>query len=131
MAFAQTTVHGTVVDSQGNLPNALVYIENSGQKVTSDTDGSFVLNNVYDGSYKLVVEYKGYDSVYIPFTVTDKKEVNIGLIKFGAKFKENNLQEVVVTSVYKASQARAITMKKFQHHYGGTFCRCHRETAGP
>lgn len=112
LAFAQTTVHGTVLDSQGNLPNALVYIENSGQKVTSDTDGSFVLNNVYDGSYKLVVEYKGYDSIYIPFTITDKKEVNLGLIKFGAKFKENNLQEVVVTSVYKASQARAITMKK-------------------
>lgn len=112
LAFAQTTVHGTVVDSQGNLPNALVYIENSGQKVTSDTDGSFVLNNVYDGSYKLVVEYKGYDNVYIPFTITDKKEVDLGLIKFGAKFKENNLQEVVVTSVYKASQARAITMKK-------------------
>lgn len=77
LAFAQTTIHGTVVDSQGNLPNALVYIENSGQKVTSDTDGSFVLNNVYDGSYKLVVEYKGYDNVYIPFTITDKKEVDL------------------------------------------------------
>ncbi|WP_232815686.1 TonB-dependent receptor [Chryseobacterium capnotolerans] len=112
LAFAQTSVHGTVVDSQGNLPNALVYIENSSQKVTSSTDGSFILNNVQDGSYKLVIEYKGYDTVYIPFNITDKKEVDLGLVKFGAKLKENSIQEVVVTSVYKASQARAITMKK-------------------
>lgn len=111
-AFAQTSVHGTVVDSQGNLPNALVYIENSSQKVTSNTDGSFVLNNIHDGNYNLVVEYKGYDTVYIPFNVTDKKEVDLGLVKFGARLKENSIQEVVVTSVYKASQARAITMKK-------------------
>lgn len=112
LAFAQTTIHGIVVDSEGNLPNALVYIENTGEKVTSNTDGSFVLNNVYDGTYKLVVEYKGYERLYIPFSVADKKETDLGLIRLGAKPKENSLQEVIVTSVYKASQARAITMKK-------------------
>ncbi|WP_313090656.1 TonB-dependent receptor [Chryseobacterium flavum] len=112
LAFAQTTVHGIVVDNEGNLPNALVYIKDTGEKITSDTDGSFVLNNVHDGKYQLIVEYKGYDSMHIPFLVSDKKEVDLGLIRLGSKPKENNIQEVIVTSVYKASQARAITMKK-------------------
>ncbi|MBV8324951.1 TonB-dependent receptor [Chryseobacterium sp.] len=112
LAFAQTTVHGIVVDPVGNLPNALIYIENTGEKITSGTDGSFILSNVYDGNYKLIIEYKGYESLSIPITVLNKKEVELGLIKLGTKLKENNLQEVIVTSMYKASQARAIAMKK-------------------
>ncbi|MDV7696022.1 TonB-dependent receptor [Chryseobacterium soli] len=112
-AVAQTTIHGVVTDHQGNLPNALVYLENKGEKITSNTDGSFILSNIPDGNYRLVVEYTGYEITYLPFTITDKKPVDLGMIRIGEnKAKENTIQEVVVTSVYKASQARAITMKK-------------------
>ncbi|MCT2409253.1 TonB-dependent receptor [Chryseobacterium antibioticum] len=113
LAMAQTTVHGVVIDQQGNLPNALVYLENKAEKITSNTDGSFVLSNIPDGNYRLIIEYTGYETIYFPFTIADKKAVDLGLISVGEKkTKENAIQEVVVTSVYKASQARAITMKK-------------------
>lgn len=112
-AIAQTTVHGVVVDHQGNLPNALVYLENSGEKITSNTDGSFTLSNIPDGNYRLVVEYTGYENTYLAFSISDKKPVDLGTVKIAEKkIKENNIQEVVVASVYKASQARAITMKR-------------------
>jgi len=112
-AIAQTSVHGVVVDQQGNLPNALVYVENKGEKITSNTDGSFVLSNIPDGNYRLVIEYIGYENTYLAFTITDQKPLEFGIIRIGEKKpKENAIQEVVVTSVYKASQARAITMKK-------------------
>ena len=39
--FAQTSVSGTVTDNEGNLPNALVYIENRQERITSNIDGSF------------------------------------------------------------------------------------------
>jgi TonB-dependent receptor len=111
--FAQTSVSGTVTDNEGNLPNALVYIENRQERITSNIDGSFILNNIPDGSYKLIIEYKGYDNLSVPFTISGTSPVSLGLIKLGGtKVKENNIQGVVVTSVYKASQARAITMKK-------------------
>ncbi|ASK30255.1 TonB-dependent receptor [Chryseobacterium sp. T16E-39] len=112
-AIAQTTVHGVVIDHQGNLPNALVYLENSNEKITSDTDGSFTLSNVPDGSYRLIVEYTGYENTYLAFRVIDKRSVDLGTVTITEKkIKENNIQEVVVASVYKASQARAITMKR-------------------
>ncbi|PIF45426.1 TonB-dependent receptor [Chryseobacterium sp. 52] len=111
--LAQTSVHGVVVDQQGNLPNALVYVENKTEKIISDTDGSFVLSNIPDGNYRLIIEYTGYESTYLSFTITDRKPVDFGIIRIGEKkAKENTIQEVVVSSVYKASQARAITMKK-------------------
>ncbi|WP_261511205.1 TonB-dependent receptor [Chryseobacterium paludis] len=112
-AIAQTSVHGVVVDNQGNLPNALIYLENKAEKITSNTDGSFTLSNIPDGSYRLVVEYTGYENAYLDFTIADKKPIDFGPIKIGEKkIKENSIQEVVVASVYKASQARAITMKR-------------------
>ena len=102
-----------MTDNEGNLPNALVYIENRQERITSNIDGSFILNNIPDGSYKLIIEYKGYDNLSVPFTISGTTPVSLGLIKLGStKVKENNIQGVVVTSVYKASQARAITMKK-------------------
>ena len=112
-AIAQTTVHGVVVDNQGNLPNALIYLENKAEKITSNTDGSFTLSNIPDGNFRLVIEYTGYENTYLDFTITDKKPIDFGPIKIGEKkIKENSIQEVVVASVYKASQARAITMKR-------------------
>lgn len=112
-AIAQTTIHGVVVDHQGNLPNALIYLENKADKITSNTDGSFTISNIPDGNFRLVVEYTGYENTYLDFTITDKKPIDFGSIKIGEKkIKENSIQEVVVASVYKASQARAITMKR-------------------
>lgn len=113
LAIAQTTVHGIVTDSQGNLPNALIYLENNGEKITSNTDGSFTLSNIPDGSYKLIIEYAGYENTYLTFIITDKKAIDLGTIRIGEKkIKENTIEEVVVAGAYKSSQARAITMKR-------------------
>ena len=73
----------------------------------------FILNNIPDGSYKLIIEYKGYDNLSVPFIISGTTPVSLGLIKLGGtKVKENNIQELLLQSVYKASQARAITMKR-------------------
>lgn len=68
-AFAQSTVtggiRGTVVDPQKSIvPNATVTATNVGTNqvstVTSDGNGSFVINNLQPGTYKVVVNQSGF-----------------------------------------------------------------------
>ena len=67
--FAQSTVtggiRGTVVDPQKSIvPNATVTATNAGTNkvstVTSDGNGSFVINNLQPGTYTVVVNQSGF-----------------------------------------------------------------------
>ena len=67
--FAQSTVtggiRGTVVDPQKSIvPNATVTATNAGTNqvstVTSDGNGTFVINNLQPGTYNVVVNQSGF-----------------------------------------------------------------------
>lgn len=110
--FAQTSVNGIITDQQGNIPNAKVYIQNTKYETTSNLDGSFSFAEIPDGQYTLVVEYIGFDNITKNFTVENKQPVNIGIIQLLSAGKTKDIEGIVITSTYRASQARAITMKK-------------------
>lgn len=110
---AQTSVSGIVNDSQGNLPSATIYLEDQEFSTFSDLDGSFILEEIPDGSYNLIVDYIGYELLIVPIVVESQTPLNLGILQVQSSPQANELQEVVITGgVYKASQARAMTMKK-------------------
>ncbi len=116
-AFAQTTpsAKGKVIDAATGQPieYADVVVTNSDNKVIASTlvnDGTFVLENVPNGSFPLSVVLIGYHS-YIsePISFQSGKCVDLGTISL--KVDETILQEVGVTAekkrvIYKLDRQR-------------------------
>jgi hypothetical protein len=69
LAFAQTTgkIVGVVRDTQTEeaLPGANVVIEGTMLGAATDTDGYFVILRVPPGKYTVVVEFLGYQKMYM------------------------------------------------------------------
>jgi hypothetical protein len=66
----QNAISGKVLDatSRAFIPNASVFINNSSRGTTTNAAGEFVLNDIPDGSYELVISSIGYATVVHPFT---------------------------------------------------------------
>ncbi len=78
-AVAQTgTVSGKVTDAQTGvpLPFAKVAVEATGQKVTTDRDGQYILRSVPGGNQTISVHYLGYSSDQITISVEPGERVN-------------------------------------------------------
>ena len=92
---AQSTISGTVKDQNGNLiPGASVLLEKNAKGSTTDFDGNFEIQNVTNGTYKIISSYVGYDSYKKEITVSGNLNVNI-VIKENAQ----SLDEIIVTGV--------------------------------
>lgn len=90
-AYAQTTVSGTVRDSQGApIPAASILVKGTTQGVSSDANGKFTITAA-PGSV-LVFRYIGFSPQEI--TVGTATTVNVVLAN-----EDNNLNEVVVTAL--------------------------------
>ena len=90
LAFSQSTVTGTVLDSGLNspLPGANIIEKGTTNGTTTDFDGNFTLKT-RSASGQIVISYVGYLKQTIPFS-GDK---NLGTISLAT---DNTLQEVVV-----------------------------------
>jgi len=82
--IAQSTVtggiRGTVTDPQrANVPNATVTATNVGtnktETVTSDENGSFVINNLQPGTYNVVVNQSGFGDFNAPSVVVEVGQI--------------------------------------------------------
>jgi iron complex outermembrane receptor protein len=100
-AFAQSgSIAGKVSDAQGApLIGVSVGIKNTQKGTTTDADGSFIITNVEEGAYSLLISYIGYLNREIPVTVLKGQQANAN-----ATLTEDtrNLDEVVVTGVADA-----------------------------
>lgn len=86
----EQTLHGKVVDEQGNaLPGVTVQVSGTHVGTVTDQNGNFTLNVPDTAGEKLEVSYIGYEHLVIPVTSTN---MNIVL-----KRSTNNLNELVVT----------------------------------
>ena len=77
IGFAQTTVSGTVVDSEigTGLPGATIVVKGTSDGVSSDFNGSFSIT--VDSDATLVVSYVGYESQEIAVDGS----ANVGIIR--------------------------------------------------
>ena len=79
-AFAQRTIHGTVVDVESNAPILSVRVAVKGAPIGAYTDasGKFTINNVPAGAITLQARRIGYGAKDIPLTA-DQNEITIQL----------------------------------------------------
>ncbi len=79
-AFAQRTIHGTVVDIESNAPILSVRVAVKGAPVGAYTDaaGKFTINNAPAGAITLQARRIGYGAKDIPLTA-DQNEITIQL----------------------------------------------------
>ena len=97
VGFAQSTVSGTVSDSDGlPLPGATVVVQGTSIGVTSDFDGNYSIS-ASQGDV-LVFSYVGYESQTV--TVGTSSTVNVSLTSSTA------LEEVVVTGITSRERQR-------------------------
>jgi len=96
-----TTIKGVVVDKETRspLPFATVAVRNDSDQVvaaaTANEDGSFVLNNVPHGSYRLVATFIGYKEHDIPLQL-NTPEMNAGTIEMEEDVE--TLETAVITA---------------------------------
>lgn len=106
---AQGTLRGTVTDGKLGLPGASVLIKGTGMGAATSIDGKFSIIEVKEGSYTLEVSFMGYETQTIPFEIKSGSTYDFGVIEM----KEGSvLDEVVIQSAYRPSQARALSLKK-------------------
>ena len=91
--LAQTTISGSVVDSENNeaIPGANVIVVGSNTGAVADFDGNFTLNTSADFPFNLEVSYIGFGSQTIEVTSLDQTIAII--LEYG-----QNLNEVVVSA---------------------------------
>ena len=90
-AIAQSTVTGTIMDSELNapLPGANILEKGTANGVSTDFDGKFTLTTEAS-SGQVTISYVGYESVTLSFNGT----TNLGTITLSP---DNALEEIVVT----------------------------------
>ncbi|MBC3846311.1 TonB-dependent receptor [Winogradskyella echinorum] len=79
------------------LPGVSVYIEGTSKGAASDYEGLFVIKDIDDGDYTLVVSYLGFSTQNIKVSVPLSAPLNITLLEDASQ-----LDQVVITGVFDA-----------------------------
>ncbi len=100
IAFSQSTVTGTIMDSELNspLPGANIVEKGTNNGTTSNFDGNFSLKTQSD-SGELVISYVGYTPQSIAFSGNQ----NLGTISLTG---DNSLEEIVIVGVVDFAKDR-------------------------
>jgi len=109
-SFAQTTIYGTIKDKGDELiTGANIYIKNTFEGTSSDTDGRFSLSTNLTGEQVLVVSFLGYQT-YEHSLVIDNKEISLNII---LKPEYNEIGGVVITAgAFEASdEKKAVVLR--------------------
>jgi len=79
VVYSQHTISGIVKDSETNNPieYANVYLPELEKGTVTNTDGSFTVNNLPKGNYRLVITIIGYSNYTEQITIPTEKEFNI------------------------------------------------------
>lgn len=96
VAFAQSSISGKVTDNFGDpILGANIIIQGTDKGVVTDFDGNYIIKEISDGSYTLVVSYLGYNKTYKKVEVSGKDVI------VNAELKENaeSLETIVITGV--------------------------------
>ena len=80
--FAQTTISGSVVDSetQESIPGANIIVVGSNTGTIADFDGNFTLNTSADLPLTIEVSYIGFGSQTVEVTSTDQNYICFSVV---------------------------------------------------
>jgi TonB-dependent receptor len=95
--LAQGMIAGRVVDANSGdyLPGANVFLEGTTMGAATDREGFFMISNVPDGSYNLLVNYIGYEDYQTEVTVSSS-EPRVTLDEIGLTLSAMETDVIVV-----------------------------------
>ncbi len=115
-ANTQTTIKGNIKDTLNKnfLTNASISILKSKDSILvkhtrSNTDGSFILNNVPNGNYVLVVTYPKYADYFDNIEVKDNQPLDVKTLPLISRI--SLLQEVIVQGKVAAIRMKGDTLE--------------------
>lgn len=113
IAFAQKTgvISGKITDSEGNLslPGATVTLDQNNRYTVSNQIGNYEFLNVPEGTYKIKVEYIGFQTSEQEVTVTAGKNTNLNFVLSSGS---NELETIMIVGQILKGQARALNQQK-------------------
>ncbi|MDD5765726.1 MAG: TonB-dependent receptor [Candidatus Marinimicrobia bacterium] len=111
LAKARGTVDGRVIDAKTGdyLPGANVILVGTTYGAASDRTGSFVIMNIPNGTYEMLVSYVGYDEYKTSITLSEE----VDRVSILAELTVSNIElnEVVVEGL-RQGQAKALNQQK-------------------
>ena len=94
--FAQSTIHGRIIENETENPIAFANISIADKKGTvSDENGYFKFENLKPGNYILRVSFIGYDSFTKNISIADKEKLNLQIELISATI---SVDEIVITA---------------------------------
>lgn len=112
IALAQSgLIAGKVVDAndQFSLPGANLRIENTNKYTVSDQNGNYQFLNLSPGTYTVLIDYLGYETISHQIEVIEDETATIN---FELTNGLNELSEVVIVGDYLKGQAKALNQQK-------------------
>lgn len=107
---SNSTLEGVVIDSYGALPGAEIKIKDTNLGTITDMSGQFSIKNIPSGEFTLSISFLGYKTYEKSLNIENEASMNLGEITLKQDYGE--LEEVVVKSTYRPSQARALSLQK-------------------
>ncbi|PQJ80445.1 TonB-dependent receptor [Polaribacter porphyrae] len=102
-SFAQVTISGKITNSKNeSIPFAFVYVKNSNNGTTSDSNGFYQLENV-SGEVTIEVSFQGYRRTNKKVTINSKKNITLNFVLLEDQL---GLEEVVVTATRNRVEKR-------------------------
>ena len=100
------TIQGNIKDERSSpVSYASVYLLNSNFFAVSDTSGSFMIKNIPEGNYTIVVSAVGYATINETIQITKQGQTSFDLQLTDAS---KQLDEVIVTAEKKEENVQAI-----------------------
>src|SRR5690606_3046033 len=96
--YTQNSLYGIIKDDTDVIPFANVYLQNTDLGSASDVNGYYKIENLQEGTYRLVVSSVGYKTYFKNFKIRpgENLQMNITLSP-----TSESLDEVVVTGTLK------------------------------
>ena len=105
MINAQNKISGTVTDSNNNpIPSATVSLPEIHKETSTDKDGKFTLNNIQQGTFKLLVSFMGYETQTQTISLSGN-EIQLSIVLTKAI---KHMDEVIVSNVFKRLQSQNV-----------------------
>ena len=105
MANAQNKISGIVTDINNNpITNAIISLPEIHKETNTDKEGKFILNNLPQGNFKLIVSFVGYETQSKTIDLSGTEQ-NLTFVLVEAV---THMDEVIVSNVFKRLQSQNV-----------------------
>tara|TARA_R110000868_G_scaffold4211_13_gene26661 strand:+ start:65488 stop:67707 length:2220 start_codon:yes stop_codon:yes gene_type:complete len=105
-AYSQNSLSGTILAAESNQPleQVSVYFPQLEKGTITDSNGSYQINNLPNGNYKIVISYLGYQTISKPI------DLNATQVIFNVSLHESaiEMEEVIVSTPFHKLQSENV-----------------------